>query len=271
MGRRLAVLLGLAVALLAGGPAFANGKGDRDIPAPIPVPAPVPIPESFSYYLRADLGYGLAGDPSFSESGATYGSGLLTYSGLSNHAVSSDDVLFGSVGGGVYFSPHWRGDITLDFRGAQDIDATATYVDAPNNGFVKERIRLRGTVALVNAYWDFLPRGAFSPYVGAGIGFVYNHIERSHLTQEDTAGVPPLTTENSGSSSASNVGLAAALMAGVTFAWDHRWALDVSYRALYLDGADVTTTLTPSTSASSVDVGSQWEHQFRVGLRANIW
>ncbi len=70
---KLAGLLGLAVALIASGPALANGYGQRNIPAPIPVPAPVPIPEGFTYYLRGDIGWGFAGDPSFSESGAVYG------------------------------------------------------------------------------------------------------------------------------------------------------------------------------------------------------
>ncbi len=59
-------------------------------------------------------------------------------------------------------------------------------------------------------------------------------------------------------------------MAGVTIARDHAWALDVGYRALYMDGGEVTTTLS-NGDVSRVDIGSQWEHQVRVGLRVNLW
>jgi opacity protein-like surface antigen len=113
-----------------------------------------------------------------------------------------------------------------------------------------------------------LPRGSFSPYLGAGIGFVYNDIERTHIATDDSGGAQPV---NSGTSGDTNVGLAAALMAGVTIARHHGWALDINYRALYMDGGSVTTALTPLGGASTADIGHQWEHQVRVGVRANLW
>ena len=36
----------------------------------------------------------------------------------------------------------------------------------------------------MNGYVDILPRGMFTPYVGAGIGFVYNQVSRSYLNNE---------------------------------------------------------------------------------------
>jgi opacity protein-like surface antigen len=36
----------------------------------------------------------------------------------------------------------------------------------------------------VNGYLELLPRGMFTPYVGAGIGFVYNQITRSYVNTE---------------------------------------------------------------------------------------
>ena len=47
------------------------------------------------------------------------------------------------------------------------------------------RSRLSSAVGLVNGYFDILPRGLFTPYVGAGIGFVYNEISRYRYNQED--------------------------------------------------------------------------------------
>lgn len=225
----------------------------------------MPVQENFSHYLRADLGWGFAGEPSFSESGAVYGSGVP----LTGQSVDTSDVFHGSIGAGTYWTRHFRTDVTLDFRGTQDIDATSTYVDAgPVNGTVRETVQLRGTVGLFNAYWDISPRGSFTPYVGAGVGFVYNQIDRTHVTTDDSGGAQPVVT---GSSSANNFGLAAALMAGASFSWTHGWALDIGYRALFMDGGDVTTTLSGTGGTSRVDIGSQWEHQIRVGLRANIW
>jgi hypothetical protein len=37
-----------------------------------------------------------------------------------------------------------------------------------------------------------------------------------------------------------------------------------------MDGGEVSIAL-PGPLTSRVDIGSQWEHQLRVGLRANLW
>jgi opacity protein-like surface antigen len=259
----VALVLALVMALPVGGPALANGRG-RGVPAPIPVPAPVPVPEGFTYYLRGDLGWAFAGGaPSFSESGAEYGTTPLTFADLSGRSTGIDDVFFGGIGAGVYLTPHFRADVTIDFRGQQDIQATATYVDGATSGTVRDTVSLRGTIGLLNGYWDLRQRGGFTPYVGAGIGFVYNDIQRDYL---DANTGPDVT----GSSSDNHLGLAAALMAGFTFAVDHRFAWDLGYRALYTDGGSITTTLSDGDE-STARVGSHWEHQIRIGVRANIW
>ena len=178
-------------------------------------------------------------------------------------------MFIGTIGVGAYLTPHLRGDLTLDFRSHQDIDASATYALAgPIAGAVSDRLNVNRVVGLVNLYWDILPRGAITPYVGAGIGFTYNDISRTHLTTEDAGGGP--LSVKSGSGNETSVSLAAALMAGASFSLNHQWALDVSYRALYLEGGSVTTTLN-TTEISKVTIGDVWEHQARVGLRLNLW
>jgi hypothetical protein len=37
-----------------------------------------------------------------------------------------------------------------------------------------------------------------------------------------------------------------------------------------MDGGEVSVTL-PASVTSRVELGNQWEHQLRVGLRANLW
>ena len=104
--------------------------------------------------------------------------------------TETHDVFIGTIGIGAYFTPRFRGDITLDFRGKQGFDANTTYTymrQRPGttvNGVLRETFRMRGTVTMVNGYFDILPRGAFSPYVGAGIGFVYYDVDRTQFTQE---------------------------------------------------------------------------------------
>jgi opacity protein-like surface antigen len=280
-----------AIAPLAPHLRYGSGLKDMAVPAPIPVPAPVPVPEGFTYYLRADLGYGWAlSGPSFSESGNLFGDaaappfaavgGAFGYGHSPEFGalgISSGDVLMGTIGFGAYLTPRFRGDITLDFRGKPGYEATRTYTYTSGagdtvNGTVKDTFKVRGTVAMINGYLDILPRGRFTPYIGAGIGFVYNDIDRTHYNQEVVvAGLnvnaAPVTYNAAGKNN--DVGLAAALMAGVTFAFDHRWALDVNYRAQYLDIGSVD--LTPSGQLSKATFEELWEHQVRVGVRVNIW
>jgi opacity protein-like surface antigen len=145
---------------------------------------------------------------------------------------------------------------------------------------VQDSLKVSSGVALANVYIEPLPRGMFTPYIGAGIGFVYNQIERKYQDNEtllDTTSTPVATRLRSGTSTDHSYGLAAALMAGMTFSIDQRWALDIGYRALYMDGRNSSIT-TPSfvsvvtpTQHSTATLGEIWEHQVRVGLRWNIW
>jgi opacity protein-like surface antigen len=141
------------------------------------------------------------------------------------------------------------------------------------SGDVRETMRVQGTVGLANLYWDLTQRGAFAPYIGAGIGFVYNDIERTHYNSEvvtDNLGAFVASRVITTSGKDTHVGLAAALMAGASISWDPRYAIDVNYRAMYLDGGSVTLAL-PTGEQSKATIGEYWEHQLRIGVRLNIW
>jgi opacity protein-like surface antigen len=181
-------------------------------------------------------------------------------------------------------TPRLRGDITFDFRAPQKNDFDGSYTYDPGiagtrvDGTVRDAMKVSRFIGMANLYFDILPRGVFSPYIGAGVGFVYNQINRDYQNTElliDTGTNATLQTRSrTGSNGDNNFGLAAALMGGVTIAFDHRWAIDVGYRALYLQGGDATITTTglvvnPQTSMARL--GDAWEHQVRIGLRFNIW
>lgn len=234
-----------------------------EIPAPIPVPAANPVGEGFSYYLRIDGGWSTtAGEPSFSEVGRTYTS-PATFSSL---RTETQDIGFGGIGFGAYLTPMLRGDVTLEMRSSRDTDTVGTYSYGAQNGLLQDNFHVQSSVALVNGYLDILPRGRFSPYVGAGVGVAYHQITRTYVARE-TGGT---TQTFSGESTAQRAGLAAAGMAGITYAFDHRWALDLNYRALYMQGASASTTLS-NGQISKAALADSWEHQVRLGLRFNIW
>jgi opacity protein-like surface antigen len=238
-------------------------KDASDIPAPIPVPAANPVGEGFSYYLRVDGGWSTtAGQPSFSEVGRTYGS-PVTFSSL---RTETPDIGFGGIGFGAYLTPMLRGDVTLELRSSRDTNTIGAYSYGAQNGALQDNFHVQSSVALVNGYVDLLPRGRFSPYVGAGVGVAYHQINRTYVARE-TGGT---TQTISGDSTAQRTGLAAAGMAGVTYAFDHRWAVDVNYRALYMQGVSASTTLSNS-QVSKAELADSWEHQVRIGLRFNIW
>jgi opacity protein-like surface antigen len=292
MNKKLACLAcGALLAATAGAEAqtLGYGGGLKDhvaVPAPIPVPAPVPIPEGFTYYLRADIGFGWVADvPGFTETGNLFGTAPGSFAAAAPFTSTGapfgprsnniDDVVTGTLGFGAYFSPRLRGDLTLDFRNDQNFESTSSYsytsATAPGGtvtGTVREQIKINSVVGLANLYLDILPRGAFSPYVGAGIGFVYNDMERQHVNTETPVPGAAAGTFTAVAKNKEAV-LAAALMGGVTFAFDHRWAIDVNYRALFLDGGSVS--LVPSGQTSRIELEEHWEHQVRVGLRYNIW
>jgi opacity protein-like surface antigen len=244
------------------------------------------VQEGFTYYFRGDLGYGWSGDRSFSESGAIYGEDTATpFTSASlpiPFTLDTANVFHGTVGIGAYFTPWLRGDLTADFRGDQENVARGSYEYVAPSGLVRgavvDSLKVRSTVALANIYIEPLPRGMFTPYVGAGIGFVYNDTTRTYLNTETIDdGTPPLTPRSRppAQGKETSVELAAALMAGVTFAFNHRWAIDVGYRAMYLGGVSTTVTIPslvlPQAQTTTAELGSNWEHQVRVGVRFNIW
>jgi opacity protein-like surface antigen len=252
----------------------------------------MPVPEGFTYYFRGDLGWGWASNQSYSETGLLYGQDAVAGFGpFTSSAIpfknNTDTAFGGTAGVGAYFTPHIRGDVTIDFRADEKNEFKGNYAyplaSAPTStyvGAVKDSLKLSSAVALANLYVEPLPRGLFTPYIGGGIGFVYNQITRSYLDTEtllDNTGTPVSQRARIGVGKDSAAGFAAALMAGVSFAIDHRWALDVGYRALYMDGRSSTITTPafvaaiPPIQQSVATLSGSWEHEIRVGVRFNVW
>lgn len=141
---------------------------------------------------------------------------------------------------------------------------------------VQDKVDVDGTVWMANAYYDFASHGrrGFTPYVGAGIGFVWNQLDRTHTTtvvscdNESPCGGSTAVYSATARTSANTISLAAAVMAGASYQVSDITSLDVGYRYLFLGGTDFAMGI--DGTESRVSIGDQHVHQIRAGLRFDV-
>lgn len=102
---------------------------------------------------------------------------------------------------------------------------------------------------MLNGYFDIPTYTAFHPYIGAGIGMARVK-NRLAFLNTDT-----ITKQKSNN-------FAYQLMAGITYALNYHWTLDVGYR--YVDNGDTSWDI--AGGAAKVDFDST-EHQITAGVR----
>jgi len=204
-----------------------------------------------------DVDYGVAG--SFYLRGSAAGNAMwakeVFHPTATPRTFAITDFGYGySVGAGVGYETGTglRVDATVDYLSNDNMRATVNDTSGTlTNGVYS--LKMRSTVALVNAYYDFgfgdmgygAAGGAFG-YVGAGAGLAFNDIVTSGPGPADTRGT--------------NTSLAAAGMAGVGYDFGHIVA-DVGYRGLYIDSLANNTTTEPYSIAGA------WVHEVRGTLR----
>jgi opacity protein-like surface antigen len=296
--------LGLALAATAAEPVAAadwarGARGKKDYGrSTVPVPVPAPVPDyAARWYFRTDIGLGLADDPSATERGTIYGNSDPAFPVGTSPAWFNEDFetfLTWSAGVGYYWTPRFRTDLTVDLRSEAEVKmrGTLNYPEysllpppaRPTGNLVvgptEDVTTLRSGVVLFNGYFELAREGRFSPYVGAGIGFAVNELDRTHETIEyscDPLGNPTCTnppgplTPNAAyqaDEKEHTVTFAAAAMAGVSYQLTPSTSLDLNYRYLFLGGTEAT--LLVNGNVSRVEIGDMHEHQVRVGIRWEI-
>lgn len=309
-----ALFLSLGVAALSGtahaGDMYngAPGRLKDYSQAAVPVPAPNAYTEVYQYYFRGDLGFRFAGFPDTSESGMQIGASDTTTPFGSDRFGSSHNqhaMIPGTVGAGIYLSPRFRADFTADFRQQTGGDMSGGYSYTANrdssvstggaatgftingipigskvSGTVSDKLMTRSTVLMANGYYDLAERGRFTPYIGFGIGASNNRLEREVAFGPETITNPAGTVlgtrlGTTAQDSQARWTLAAAMMAGMTYNFDKRTALDINYRLQYIQGYDIVSSVRVPDAAVAADsrakVGDLWEHQLRAGVRLNLW
>ncbi len=295
----------LGLGLIAGAPAAVASDlnyrgGTKDYRAAgIPVPAPIPVMEHFRWYLRADVGLGVYGSGGGSEQGLMFGNqttagvGAPAPFGTSSSWFSDDFNTFatGGVGVGMYLTPRLRGDVTLDVRTKSNLNGNGSYVyeqqaflpgpgPVPTGvqvrGSYLDKTEVRGTTSLLNLYYDLTDRGGFTPYVGAGIGFVVRSLQRSTTNTEALYDVTiPATPTYMSTRTATGQGKdhvvapAAALTAGAAYAMQSGLVLDFNYRYTYLGSVDAPSTI--NGHQSTIKINETHDHALRAGVRVNVW
>ncbi len=169
------VLAGICAATALALPAVAGGVDHgpvvkHRVPAAVPVPAPVPVPDTASnWYVRMDAAYSLSDVDKYNAEAPFNDDALRSDQGLDQ---------FGRYGLGVgyHFSRWLRADVTLDLRSEVKSRGVGTIVTPTATGSLRDsyfdQFRSKNWTGLANLYYDLAGWRSFTPYVGAGLGFV---------------------------------------------------------------------------------------------------
>ncbi len=295
MGSTRALLLAGAVALGAAGAAKA-----ADLPLPPPPPEYIPAPEPVfgGWYLRGDVGVGIASSPDirssfFDTSYAPLDAGTLASAvpGFARVNQHIGDSAFVDVGIGYQYNNWLRFDVTGEYRTDQGLSTLESYTihgadfggNGDYTGYDQYHGNVQSSVFLANAYIDLGTWYGLTPFIGAGVGAAYNQVRG--LTDLGVGGPTILATAGDGSSYsvASGVGnggfgyardsgqfnLAYAAMAGLSYAVTPNMKVELGYR--YLNMGDVKSNFINCVNSTGCvvekhryDLSSQ---DIRLGLR----
>lgn len=223
---------------------YAGSVKDSYVPQPVARSAP-------SFYLRVDGGYGGHDDP------------VMVEDGVYDLIQEEMDGAWSFGGGlGYYFTPSLRGDVTVERR--FEAEARGTLGDNRSGVAGVRSFGLESTLVMFNMYYDFDNRTRFTPYVGAGLGYVH------HETKDGSVRLRGGGTGTIAGASTNDA--AGAFMAGVSVALLDQLKLDVGYRFLYM--GETTTGALVATPRGGAAVRSNdptleelHAHEIKFGLR----
>ncbi len=249
MGKLKALLLAGTVAFGATGSVHA-----ADLPPPPAFePAPIEPVEFGGWYLRGDVGVGIASRPEIRS----------TFSDVVPNPRFDEQRLGDSafVGAGVgYQFNHWlRLDATGEYRTSQSLNAiqsfnAGAFFTPPNNsrGYDLYTGSVQSSVFLANAYIDIGSWYGITPFVGGGIGGSFNRIYG--LTDVGVGG--PGGFGNGGFGFAKekdSFDLAYAAMAGLSYAISPNLKLELAYRYLNMGQATSAPIICVNTTGCTFE------------------
>lgn len=229
------------------------------------MPAPT-RPRSRSYFIAARVLCVACATTVSPPGAASPRDGFLLGGGLVIGYTTADDLTkFGPIPGEVnsteindtvgglslaagYARGPLRGEIEYVWRYRFDLDVNLG--DRANLPRYKSDIRTQ--TLMLNLYWDFHNESRFTPYLGAGAGYVHNEADSEERFQG--SGLHENSTED---------GATWALMAGVGFDLNERWQMDLGYRYQDLGEFEVG----PFPDGVSLKSDDYTSHDLRLQLR----
>jgi opacity protein-like surface antigen len=249
---------------LAGGVAFAAATAAHaaDLPPP-PMPEPMPIaaPEYNGWYLRGDVGVGVAESTKLRQS---FDAGFVV-PGLRVDKEGRGDQVFVGAGLGYQFNQWLRFDATGEYRTDSDYRAIASYTTFCPVGtrcYDNYSGRISSAVFLANMYVDLGNWYGLTPYVGVGVGTARHRW--THFTDVDyqVGGYGFAPDKKSWKA-------AWALMAGVSYDVTQNLKLELGYRYLNMGKMSSGAIVCQNTGACPHEIQriNMASHDFRLGMR----
>jgi opacity protein-like surface antigen len=249
--------------LIAG--AFVVGTGNLasaadllPLPPPPPLEAP-PIPIS-GWYLRGDVGVGIA---SINNLSSSFAPGFVV-GGDEFNAATLGDSTFLDLGAGYQFNNWFRADVTGEYRTSAHFSAIESYTSfcAFARCYDDYSASVGSAVGLANGYFDLGTWFGITPFVGGGVGFDYTTI----------AGLTDIGANSGGFGFAptrSTTNFAWAAMAGLSYSVTPNLKLEIGYRYLDLGDPGSGSIVCTNTPACGYEVQKfhMTSNDVRLGMR----
>jgi opacity protein-like surface antigen len=291
-----------------------GGAGGVPVPAPVPIPDYKPsfyfrIDGGYGLISQpsvSESGYRYGGEINGQNANANEGDAAATLLSTNPSWLGTNFDNFVTYGAGVgyYVGGGWRIDGTIEGRSydsvsvngtnswisygfladtnldgtpdafTSDLDGDTVLLDRTTHISIRDKTQIKGTVWMANVYYDLMSTRGFTPYVGAGVGLVWNEMQRRHSTTvtSDSNTPPTCGCQNEFSSTTQenrdSASLAAAAMVGASYQISEITSLDLGYRFLYLGGTSFDMNI--DGYDSHVSIGDQYVHQLRAGLRFDV-
>ena len=251
------------------GPAAAALAADLP-PPPMVEMAPEPV-DIGGWYLRGDAGVGFATRPDIR---STFADGYE----VPDFHVDRESVgtaPFIGAGLGYAWNSWLRFDATGEYRFNHTFNAVESYDCASfgctndkgdHRAFDKYVGSVESGVFLVNGYVDLGTWYGFSPFIGAGVGGAYHHLDGT--SDHGIGGASGFGQGGFGNSSAKDqLNFAWAAMAGIDYSLTQNLKLELGYR--YLDMGTVRNNAIWCESGCSYEIQRVHlaSHDVRLGLR----
>ncbi len=250
----------------------AGGLKDPAIQQDIILPEANAYQEYAEWYIRGDLGIGRFSDMD--------GSGDVDGTSFAMSGFEFDNAFSAGVGFGRYITPHIRLGLDIDYRHKTDSTFDAgTPAGLPHlENFGTVPLEFNSTSIMVNAVYDFAPNRRFSPYLGGGVGWAFHQMKLDASTFSndfDADTIDEIGTVNTTKSNSSS--FSANIMTGMSVNIRQGLYLDVGYKFSYLGSANMDYDYSHddvdagATKSSSIELDDILTHEFKIGLRYDLY